>query len=93
MKDIRRTGRIDLEQSPSGKTSHVLEVIEIEALTTNGGLVIRPQGLPPIDGVIICYDASDELSYRPVEGLLSMLNSLSVLLFFDHDRKQRFIER
>lgn len=82
MTDIRRTGRIDLEKSPSGKTSHVLEVIEIEAQTTNGGLSKWPQ-LPLIDGLIICYDASDESSYYPVEGLLSMSYSFLYPRFLD----------
>lgn len=35
---------------------------------------VWPQNLSTIDGVIICYDSSDEASFKPVEGLLRTYN-------------------
>lgn len=49
----------------------ILEVIEVEIQTTDDSLFDWPQCLPPIDGVILCYDSSIKSSYQPVEGLLS----------------------
>jgi hypothetical protein len=39
---------------------------------------VWPDGSPGIDGVIMCYDASDPDSFLPVEGLLRELLCLSI---------------
>jgi hypothetical protein len=74
--DIRRTGSLMIDQfdqslSPGG--SIVLDVFEVEIQTTSSGLVELPQGLPAIDGIVICYDSSTTSSYQPIESLLSEL--------------------
>lgn len=51
---------------------HVLE-FEVPAVVdplSSSNWSLCPEGAPRLDGVIICYDASDEASFRPVEGLL-----------------------
>lgn len=73
--DIRRTGSLMIDQndqfpSPGGSIT-ILDVFEVEIQRTSGGLVEWPRGLPPIDGVFICYDSSSASSYQPVESLLS----------------------
>ncbi|KAF8973945.1 ras guanine nucleotide exchange factor domain-containing protein [Flammula alnicola] len=76
---VRRTGIVTLEEpaSPGGSPhDQVIEVIEVEVQTTNNGLLKWPQGLPPIDGIIICYDSSHKSSYQPVEGLLKGYRSM-----------------
>lgn len=50
-----------------------LHVIEVDVSINAADLLndsIWPEGLPRVDGVIICYDASDEDSFLPVEELL-----------------------
>jgi len=74
--DIRRTGSLMIDQfdqslSPGGST--ILDVFEVEIQTTSSGLVEWPQGLPAIDGILICYDSSTVSSYQPIESLLSEL--------------------
>ena len=61
-------------------------MIEVEIQTTADSLLDWPQYLPPIDGVIICYDSSNKSSYQPVEGLLSecYLVRSSVMIFLSH---------
>lgn len=67
--DTRRIGRITRNEDASDCPLHVIEVaIPNTAPGTEGS--VWPKGLPRIDGVIICYDSSDGLSFRPVEGLL-----------------------
>ena len=48
-----------------------VDVIEVTVNLTNEGLVKWPQGLPPTDGIIICYDQSNKQSFHPVKSLLS----------------------
>jgi hypothetical protein len=71
--DMRHACQFSLEntQSSSNASLQVLEVIEVEIETTDDSLPDWPQCLPPIDGVIICYDSSSKGSYQPVESLLS----------------------
>ena len=71
--DTRRTCQFSLDNLNSSTASclQVLEIIEVEIQTTDDSLLDWPQCLPPIDGVIICYDSSTKSSYQPVEGLLS----------------------
>ena len=71
--DTRRTCQFSLDNQNSSSPSclQVLEIIEVEIQTTDDSLLDWPQSLPPIDGVIICYDSSTKSSYQPVEGLLS----------------------
>ena len=70
--DMRRACQFKAENTQSSNASlQVLEVIEVEIETTDDSLPDWPQCLPPIDGVIICYDSSSKSSYQPVESLLS----------------------
>ncbi|CAA7265781.1 unnamed protein product [Cyclocybe aegerita] len=74
----RRTGPVKLDHPESpGAVPQVIEVIEVEVQTTTKGL-LWPQGLPPIDGIIICYDSSKKSSYQPVEGLLKGYRSTTL---------------
>jgi hypothetical protein len=50
----------------------LLHVLEVDIAPTNVGLPAGPEGIPPINGVVICYDSSDQLSFQPVENLLRM---------------------
>jgi hypothetical protein len=68
--DMRYTSEFSIE-TPNSSSRQGLEVIEVEIRTTDDSLLDWPQCLPPIDGVIICYDSSIKVSYQPVEGLLS----------------------
>lgn len=81
LSDIRRTGSLmidQFDQSPSpGGSVTVLDVFEVEIQTTSSGLVEWPQGLPAIDGVVICYDSSTTSSFQPIESLLSELEKNS----------------
>lgn len=61
------------DQSPFSGGSTILDVFEVEIQTTSSGLVEWPQGLPAIDGILICYDSSAASSYQPIESLLSEL--------------------
>lgn len=73
--DTRRTSQfsLEIENSDSSSISYLqkLEMVEVEIQTTDDTILDWPQSLPPIDGVIICYDSSIKSSYQPVEGLLS----------------------
>jgi hypothetical protein len=70
--DDRRIGQVTCDdQSPVLP----LHIIEAETATTFDPRVIWPDGLPTLDGVFICYDASNEQSFRPVESLLRMSGS------------------
>lgn len=74
--DIRLTGSLmidQFDQSPFSGGSTILDVFEVEIQTTSSGLVEWPQGLPAIDGILICYDSSAASSYQPIESLLSEL--------------------
>lgn len=85
---MRRTGNILLDQQPEspGGTPQAFDVLEVEAQTTSDGLLKWPEGLPIIDGVIICFDYSDMNSCQPVEGLLSQCclhkACFSIFIFF-----------
>lgn len=69
---MRRICDFSLDNPDSSSVSlQRLEIIEVEIQTTDDSLLSWPQCLPPIDGVIICYDSSIKSSYQPVEGLLS----------------------
>ena len=54
-----------------GALPHALQVIKGEVSTASIGLPEWPPDLPPIDGVILCYDSTKRSSYLPIEGLLS----------------------
>ena len=77
--DIRRTTNVSLNRPDSLESlAYGIEVIEVDAQISNEGLVQWPQGLPPMDGIIICYDSSDKSSYHPVEALLSTQVYISI---------------
>lgn len=56
----------------------LLRVLEIDILSldlsTGGYHGILPEGAPPIDGLVLCYDASNETSFSNVEDVLRELN-------------------
>lgn len=58
-----------------------LHVLEVDIAPTNVGLPAGPEGIPPISGVVICYDSSDQSSFQPVENLLRMCFSISTRYF------------
>ncbi|KAF8168080.1 ras guanine nucleotide exchange factor domain-containing protein [Crassisporium funariophilum] len=74
---VRRTCQVKIDDPDYAFTSpQNIEVIEVEVQTTNNGLLKWPQALPPLDGLIICYDSSDKKSYQSVEGLLKGYRSM-----------------
>ncbi|KAJ7225494.1 ras guanine nucleotide exchange factor domain-containing protein [Mycena pura] len=68
-----RVGRIkdDIEEYP-------LHVIEADVSKTTLDDAAWPEGSPTIDGVIMCYDASDPESFLPVEGLLRRFRAMMI---------------
>jgi hypothetical protein len=68
----RRVGRIARSENSPGCPLHVYE-IDVPAESIHLKDFILPENLSAIDGVIICYDSSDEASFKPVEGLLRAL--------------------
>ncbi|TFK30463.1 ras GEF [Coprinopsis marcescibilis] len=62
----RRNGRIPSE-SANDAILHVVEVDIPSSITASPPL---PSDIPALDGVIICYDASNTSSFQPVEVLL-----------------------
>ncbi|KAJ3744510.1 ras guanine nucleotide exchange factor domain-containing protein [Lentinula detonsa] len=68
--DSRRTGELIRDEG----TECPLHVIEVDVIAELFKSPISPLDYLPealkIDGAIICYDASDEASFRPVEDLL-----------------------
>lgn len=65
--DSRRIGVIRNDSSPDTPL-HVIE-LDIPKEPTDQKRLDLHQSLS-INGVIICYDSSDEASFEPVEGLL-----------------------
>ncbi|KAF8078601.1 ras guanine nucleotide exchange factor domain-containing protein [Lyophyllum atratum] len=64
----RRVGAIRNQDTPDSPL-HVIE-IDVPTEPLEPGELDWPDSLSTINGVIICYDASDRLSFQPVEGLL-----------------------
>jgi hypothetical protein len=52
--------------------NYFLNVIDVDVPTQaiNQDDLNWPKQLSRVDGAIVCYDSSDEHSFRPVEGLL-----------------------
>ena len=52
----------------------MLRVLEIDTevlnLTNGHGRGIVPEGAPPIDALVVCYDSSDSSSFEEVEVVL-----------------------
>lgn len=69
--DICRLAHVGVDNS----YSHVLQVFEGDIPSTTTDLPHWPSDLPPVDGVILCYDSSSLESFRPIAGLLSKFNS------------------
>lgn len=70
--DTQRTGRASRNDSHPDCSLYVIE-IDIVASRLDpppSKATAWPEGTPRVDGVIICYDASDEASFSPVESLL-----------------------
>lgn len=66
-------GRIAHSENTPGCPLHVFEIeVPSESVDLDG--FVWPSSLSTIDGVIICYDSSDEASFKPVEGLLRTYN-------------------
>ncbi|KAJ6519841.1 ras guanine nucleotide exchange factor domain-containing protein [Mycena sanguinolenta] len=68
-----RVGRIK-----DGFEEYALHVIEADVSKTTLDDAVWPQGSPGIDGVIMCYDASDPDSFLPVEGLLQRFRTMMI---------------
>lgn len=67
--DVSRTGKIAQNQNPAG----ILRVIEVDLpdlKLTSASTTFWPESAPRIDGVIVCYDASDEQTFTHVEQLI-----------------------
>jgi hypothetical protein len=66
---VYRVGRINLKHAPDC----LLRVLEIDVLSweLSAETSIFPEGAPPIDGLIFCYDASDPDSFKFVKMGLS----------------------
>ncbi|KAJ4486179.1 ras guanine nucleotide exchange factor domain-containing protein [Lentinula aciculospora] len=76
IRHTRRTGKFTRDEGIECPL-HVIEVDVISGMLQSpvAPLDYLPEALK-IDGVIVCYDASDEASFRPVEDLLKAYNSL-----------------
>ncbi|KAJ7092750.1 ras guanine nucleotide exchange factor domain-containing protein [Mycena epipterygia] len=68
-----RVGRIR-----DGFEEYPLHVIEADVSKTTLDDSVWPDGSPAIDGVIMCYDASDPDSFLPVEGLLQRFRAMMI---------------
>ncbi|KAJ7181680.1 ras guanine nucleotide exchange factor domain-containing protein [Mycena crocata] len=68
-----RVGRIK-----DGFEEYPLHVIEADVSKTTLDDSVWPDGSPSIDGVIMCYDASDPDSFLPVEGLLQRFRAMMI---------------
>ncbi|KAJ7293598.1 ras guanine nucleotide exchange factor domain-containing protein [Mycena rebaudengoi] len=68
-----RVGRIR-----DGFEEFPLHVIEADVSKTTLDDSIWPDGSPKINGVIMCYDASDPESFLPVEGLLQRYRAMMI---------------
>ncbi|KAJ7071009.1 ras guanine nucleotide exchange factor domain-containing protein [Mycena amicta] len=66
-----RVGRIR-----DGVEEYPLHVIEADVSKISLQDAVWPEGSPAIDGVIMCYDASDSDSFLPVEGLLRRFRAM-----------------
>jgi len=66
-----------------GRYPHVLRVVEGDILSSTTDLPPWPSHLPPIDGVILCYDSTDQASFRPIEDLLSEFKPLLISIFLN----------
>lgn len=65
-----RTARIIQKSSPSETSLKVLEV-DSQSLLDGEKTSIWPAGYPSVDGVLVCYDASDRTSVSHLAQLLS----------------------
>ncbi|KAJ3530908.1 hypothetical protein NMY22_g8378 [Coprinellus aureogranulatus] len=61
-----RTGRIPSDLLPEGP----LFVVEVDVPPDTKDLPQLPSDIPPLDGVVVCYDASNPATFQPVETLL-----------------------
>ncbi|KAJ7630961.1 ras guanine nucleotide exchange factor domain-containing protein [Roridomyces roridus] len=68
-----RTGRIR-----DGFEEYHLHVIEADVSKSTLDDSVWPDGSPQINGVIMCYDASDSDSFLPVEGLLRRFRAMMI---------------
>ncbi|TFK57283.1 ras GEF [Heliocybe sulcata] len=76
-----RTGKIPRPHSSHGRVLGLMEVDvparNLDHVSTSAGPV-WPGGAPDIQGVLICYDSSDETSFQPVERLLREYRELKL---------------
>ncbi|KIP11969.1 hypothetical protein PHLGIDRAFT_98679 [Phlebiopsis gigantea 11061_1 CR5-6] len=75
---VYRVGRISHNQA----TDRLLRVLEVDILSldlsVNGYHGILPEGAPAIDGLVLCYDASNETSFVHVEDVLHSVAPLNL---------------
>ncbi|KZT30401.1 ras GEF [Neolentinus lepideus HHB14362 ss-1] len=76
-----RTGRIPRPHSSHGRILGIMEVDvparNLDHISTSSGPV-WPGGAPDIQGVLICYDSSDDTSFQPIERLLREYRELKL---------------
>ncbi|KAJ2927137.1 hypothetical protein H1R20_g9946, partial [Candolleomyces eurysporus] len=70
----RRTGRIPSESLPEVS----LLTLEIDIPQEITELPPLPPDFPPLDGVMVCYDASNPATFQPVEELLKGYRALKL---------------
>ncbi|KAI0348025.1 ras GEF [Trametopsis cervina] len=74
-KYVYRVGRISHKQA----SDCLLRVLEVDFLALDFGSdehpSIFPEGAPPIDGLVLCYDSSDRTSFKYVEKALGHIRN------------------
>ncbi|KAF9526442.1 ras guanine nucleotide exchange factor domain-containing protein [Crepidotus variabilis] len=73
---VRRWGEVAIDQQLG--VPHSLQVIKAEVSSTVTGPPVWPSALPPIDGVILCFDSSKRSSYLPIEGLVKGYRAMNL---------------
>ncbi len=74
--DVYRVGRITYDRAATDRLLRVLEVdISALDLAPNSSHGIFPEGAPAIDGLVVCYETSEELSFSAVEEVLRKQSS------------------
>ncbi|EKM61029.1 uncharacterized protein PHACADRAFT_247338 [Phanerochaete carnosa HHB-10118-sp] len=74
---IYRVGRISYNQA----TDRLLRVLEVDIppdIAGDGQRGILPEGAPAIDGLVVCYDASQESTFTNVVEVLQSMASLKL---------------
>ena len=81
--DTSRVGKIP-QHPDSAESLRVIEVDLAELKLLNSSSSVWPESAPQIDGVIICYDASDAQSFTHVEKLTRLWRLLLAHIYHSH---------